>query len=1087
MRSISVKEVVGDGPKLKSSYSSQGASERSNISERRYLPPYPRMECCYSPARSTEGAGDDPEITLPSETLPNASDLKAVTRARIKDVCRTKPGLKAILSEENIELLLEGIRGNYKNLEAKITEINACDTKGKVQNVINNTSADMNLVQRNRVKTLDALLSSGQAQVLNELLVWVAGLSYQPSTKLLESVLFLTSGEEFLLADQITTTYSPVLSISKEGRVGFKDGLRDILSASGTSDSESALTQLHHEAISAAEVNLCRRFIKNACDPTDYARFRFADFFDAMEQKVHIHLDDDNSVNVTIIDLCVRSLFDSRKDENLDELRDYAATWFYWHLKSLVEALDNYEPSRKFMNDTGAQLVDLFYDSCMIDSWFVQKHLWWLKSDFLNQDFFIDPLLKFLKNPQVAKGCARDAKKSSWVKSVVSNTANKYSVLERIAARLASHWFSCSNGTMDTDFLWIPYGVFVKLSKPDEPFNETNPTLVELDKFICWAKEHIDIDPDSFTWDLRVGATHIVFQHYKEAIVRLNKVEKHFQNNWGLFYNLASAHASDKNHCSALKYIQDFKSLSDRFFGTDKTYEFVYYELLLLEGNCHRQRHDYDLAVKSFQDLLGRDIDEDSGMTWLYLDALSGLFTIWSETKSYESIMDFVRSWKDATVRNRGPTHWLRRAAYNDVSHMSIIVAAKNTGAVEEVLSLYQEAIDHKPLDSSTMDQQEINVSAEATEQLQYFQAVLRFHGSNSSHDQHRSIQYWEEMIQRSDANPALYSTAHTASRKLAPTLLDMAVAEISTTPSSSSESYVSRLEKFANLNTRLVCNLHQGYLDPRLCLARLYFLMNDHTSAFKQAQARLRSVFDKWPEATDDNSLSLRFSNLAQTLTVLDADTDAVAAWQAIEPYQPSQVSVADADTSSAGNASAEASHTNIIPASQARESEDGPDTSSSTKPKAKGYISGYICDGGCRTRWKNVLADCYVCKHCLCVQFCSACYKKLLAGELHPLICNKDHKMLFLPWFDWDAWHAMPVDMMTVNKQSVPRREWIDRIRKEYDVQQEQIDMTKLEKARELKAASVIAVRWRSRLKRIRDKNPSTAPTLRRVKTVG
>lgn len=628
------------------------------------------------------------------------------------------------------------------------------------------------------------------------------------------------------------------------------------------------------------------------------------------------------------------------------------------------------------------------------------------------------------------------------------------------------------------------------MSKPDEPFNETSPSLAEADRYIRWAKEHIDIDPDSFTWEFRVGATHVVFQHHKEAIAGLEKVEKHFQNNWALLYNLASAHESDKNHCSALKYIQEFKSLSGLFLETDKTYKAVYYELLLSEGNCHRQRRDYDLAVKSFQDLLGREIDEESGMRYLYLDALSGLFTIWSEMKSYESIIDFVRNWKNATAENRGPTYWLRRAAYDDVSHTSIIVAAKNAGVVEEVLALYQEAIDYKPLDPSTVDQQDINVSAEATEQLQYFQAVLRFHGSKSSHDQHRSIQYWEEIIQRSDANPALHFTAYTASRKLAPTLLDKAVAELSTAPSSSSESFVGRLEKFANMNTTVVCNLHQGYLDPRLCLARLYFLRKDHVLAFKQAQARLCSVFDKWPEATDDNSLSLRFSNLAQTLTVLDADTDAVAAWQAIEPYEPSQVSVADAQVPGTGSptkTSDEASHTNGVPASTEKESKDEPDASSSTTTKTKAYISGYICDGGCGTEWENVLADCHVCKHCLCRQFCSACYKKLLAGDLHPLICNKDHKMLFLPPFDWDSWRTMPADMMTVGKQLVPRQEWVDRIRKEYDVLQEQIDMTKLEKARELKAASVIAVRWRSRLKRIRDKNPSIAPTLRRVKTVG
>ena len=264
------------------------------------------------PIRSTEQAGDKPGIAMLSQPLPNADDLKAVTRARIKDVCKTKPDLKAILNEANIELLLKGIGGNYRNLETKITEINACDTKGKVQDVINNTSADMNTVQRNRVKTLDAYLNSRQAEVLNVLLVWVAGLSDQPSTKLLQSVIFFIFGEEFLLADQIATTYSPVLVINKEGRVGFKDGLRDILTASDTSDSESALSQLHNEAISRAEVNLCRRFMKNACDPTDYARFRFDDFFEAMEQKVHIHLDDQNTVNVTILTLCVNALFDGR-------------------------------------------------------------------------------------------------------------------------------------------------------------------------------------------------------------------------------------------------------------------------------------------------------------------------------------------------------------------------------------------------------------------------------------------------------------------------------------------------------------------------------------------------------------------------------------------------------------------------------------------------------------------------------------------------------------------------------------------------------------------------------------------------------
>jgi hypothetical protein len=171
-------------------------------------------------------------------------------------------------------------------------------------------------------------------------------------------------------------------------------------------------------------------------------------------------------VNATIISLCLDALFDSRKDGNLEALRDYASTCFYLHLKILVEALDDFEPSRKFMADIGVKLVDLIYDPKMIDTWFLEKNLLWLKYEWLYQEDFIDALLKFLKNSQVTKGYARDVEKSTWVKSAISDTASKYSILERVAARLASHWFSCSTGTTDPDYLWIPCGIFSKASAP---------------------------------------------------------------------------------------------------------------------------------------------------------------------------------------------------------------------------------------------------------------------------------------------------------------------------------------------------------------------------------------------------------------------------------------------------------------------------------------------------------------------------------------------------------------------------------------------------------------------------------------------
>ncbi|KAI4706158.1 hypothetical protein J4E89_009212 [Alternaria sp. Ai002NY15] len=1037
-------------------------------------------------AQPTQRTGTNSVIV--SDSLPNASDLRAVTRARIEEVCKNKPGLKAILDDSNIELLLEGIRGNYRNLEAKITEINACDTKGKVQDVISNTGADMNTVQRNRIKTLDALLNSRQARVLNGLLVWVAGCIYPPSIELLKSVLFFTIGEEFLLADQITTTYSPVLMIDEENRVRFKDGLREILSTSDSSGTESALSRLRDEKISEGEVSLCQRFIKNACATMDYDRFGFDNFFEAMAQKVHIHLDDENALCVTIIDLCVDALLDSRKDKNLEVMREYASLWFYEYIKTLVKVLDDFEPERGFMASIGSKLIELLYDPNMIDTWFTKKNLVSMKYDFLYQDEFIDPLVTLLKNSQVAKGYAKDAEKSEWVKSVISDATSKYSVLERIAARLATLWFSRSIGTADEDYLWISWGI---ISNPDKPFEEWNPPPnADVEEYIGWVKEHKNVDIDGSTWDYRVGATYIVFQHYKEAIVALEKAEQRCSTNWGLFYNLARAHENQKDHRTALGYIQNFKSLSEMFLETDESYKGAYWDTLKREGDCYRGCHDYDMAVQSYQELLSQNISEASGVSWLHLHALLGLFKTWTDTKSYQAIIDLIRGWNDATTKGHGSTYWLRRSSREHAIHTCIMVAAKQVGAAEEIISLYQDAIDYNPLDKPAVEgEPEMDIAAEATKQLQCFQAVLIFHGSKSENDHHRSIQCWEDIIVESDENPALYMTARHATRRLAPILLDKAIAVTLPALSSSSEDCISRLKKLASSNTAIICDLHQGYFDPRLCLTRVYCVKEDHISASTQAQARLSSVFDKWPEATDDASLKMRFSNLAATLSVLDKDADAVAAWQAIGPYQPSNAVAAKVDapgTAELTQSNPEGPHTDSAPAASEKKSEDILNAATSSTTTTKAYVLGYICDGYCGVEWTDMVADCWACKHCLCVQLCPGCYKKLMEDDLQPLLCNKDHKMLYIPPFDWEAWRTTPADMMTVDNKLVRRKDWVDKIRKEYNVQQEEIDFIKMEKARRLKAASVIAVRWRNRLQRLRASRPVAAPALRRAKTV-
>jgi hypothetical protein len=92
-------------------------------------------------------------------SLLNESDIEADTRALVTELCTTKPGPKGLLDEFQINFLIESIRGNY-NLEAKMTEINSGDTKQKVRDVINNTTDDMDTVQRNNLKALESSLDS---------------------------------------------------------------------------------------------------------------------------------------------------------------------------------------------------------------------------------------------------------------------------------------------------------------------------------------------------------------------------------------------------------------------------------------------------------------------------------------------------------------------------------------------------------------------------------------------------------------------------------------------------------------------------------------------------------------------------------------------------------------------------------------------------------------------------------------------------------------------------------------------------------------------------------------------------------------
>lgn len=107
----------------------------------------------------------------------------------------------------------------------------------------------------------------------------------------------------------------------------------------------------------------------------------------------------------------------------------------------------------------------MFYEPTTIDAWFPidnDRELDVLKCDLLERDDLLENLLKLWKLPHVAKGYAKETQKNEWVKKMISNTGTKYSVLERVARRLAECYFTRST-LQPKAFLWIPYGFMVKV------------------------------------------------------------------------------------------------------------------------------------------------------------------------------------------------------------------------------------------------------------------------------------------------------------------------------------------------------------------------------------------------------------------------------------------------------------------------------------------------------------------------------------------------------------------------------------------------------------------------------------------------
>lgn len=602
------------------------------------------------------------------------------------------------------------------------------------------------------------------------------------------------------------------------------------------------------------------------------------------------------------------------------------------------------------------------------------------------------------------------------------------------------------NPTRLTHHLQIRWGEY----DPGDPSRES------LTEYLDWVLEHTGLAKTDPVWLCRVGSMYRILDYFEPALDAFKESENQLGDNWIVLLQIGETYAGLKQFTPALEYLHKVKAKHSELIDTDQNFKDVYWDRVLLpEGNLHRELKDNAAAIRCYQDILAQDAAQAGDY---HANALAALFALWIEIGDSDSILAFLRNKKAESKLN----YWLGNiVGSRDDVHDNIIKAARQLSAVEEVSQMYEEVIE--PVTEPNNDEKDDGVeSKESSEDLgvplnnlRFFQAILRFHASQLDHEHEKALQAWEKMV----LNPISgqdYWVAYKARRLLARSLLDKGASD------PTAGSYVTRLETLCRSNEECIRGYRQSQHDPSICLARLHLLKDNQKSADEEARRLLRGAFDNWPEDLSDPSLRMRFALLAQILAIFNMDEDAVAAWQALQPRQADQTATEEDDASSQ-------SKVDSPQEPPADPTDDAPveALAPASVSGAEAYISGYLCDG-CGTEWDKMLADCWDCKHCLCVQLCTPCHDKLLADEISPLVCSKEHNFLYLPKFDEEKWSSLPDDSIVVAGKAVKREEWLNQFRERWLVKQEHIDAYKLETARELKNTMSIvkyALKWKRR----------------------
>ena len=516
-----------------------------------------------------------------------------------------------------------------------------------------------------------------------------------------------------------------------------------------------------------------------------------------------------------------------------------------------------------------------------------------------------------------------------------------------------------------------------------------------------------------------------------------------------------------------------------------------------------------DHAFEALEELVTDEPDDGQYEYWRDLNtssrpffgraslATEKLVNIWHRQKKFEESLELL------TSLNRGDNGYVGTRLGAIVSanaldsdfQLHLRALGDNLKAFESLDQAYDSALE-------ITDEDDLN----AILALRVSQGWLTWICGHSTEAQDRAFDIWEARVidwivpDDVDESWSIYQARSGAARKMPRLLLERVKQLGPSTPSA--VPYVERLETAAQWDESVIRGPNKS---PKLSLARCYHLANDDSHAKEVLADRMKSIFQDWDE---DPGSWWQHILLAHTLTVIDDDVNALAAWQLLAPslsppktqadgsddkqakdgdkseedingsdtdeangssQEDSEEEDSDKESQATGGAKASEGSDKVSEAvdaddevheedddqnsvSQEAQSDDSHGNEESAAPNdttgevtsgLKGWLHSF-CDG-CGIGWTYV-DDIYVCKDCLDVQLEPNCHEKLLNGDLDPTICSKDHDFLYIPPFNQENWRLLVKDdMMVVGDKIMPRKEWLNDIRKQWSVERETLEKTK------------------------------------------